>query len=164
MLLVTVLGGFARSYFLAGNDSSASALTSLISYLHAIVFSCWIFLLIGQATSSLTDKVELHRQGRSVWFCSCLRDGEFLGVTAAANSMTRMAAVGPYDSRVFFAVPMSDIFVFAVLIFLAYRWRHDTAAHKRLVLIASITIVDEATGQAPMTRITHLPYLNSVFT
>lgn len=161
LLLATVLVGFARSYFLVG--MIRAPLPNLLIHLHAIAFSCWIFLLIGQATLIATHKVELHRKaGLFGFILACVMVG--LGVMAAANSMTRMAAVGPYDSRVFFAVPMSDIFVFAVLIFLAYRWRHDPAAHKRLVLIASITIVDAATGRAPMTRITDLPYLNNVFT
>jgi hypothetical protein len=87
-----------------------------------------------------------------------------VGVMAATDSMTRIKMIGPFDARTFYAVPMFDILVFAVLIFFAYRYRHDPTTHKRLILIASITIVDAATGRDPLTKITQLPYLNNVFT
>ena len=87
-----------------------------------------------------------------------------MGVMSATDVMTRIPMVGPYDTRTFYAVPMFDVIIFAVLIFFAYRWRHGVAAHKRLILIASITIVDAATGRDPLASITHLPYLNNIFT
>lgn len=86
------------------------------------------------------------------------------GVVAATDSLRRIKMVGSIDMRTFYAVPLFDILVFAVLMFFAYYWRHDPATHKRLILIASITIVDAATGRDPLTRITTLPYLNNVFT
>ena len=161
LLLVTVLVGFAKSYFLAG--LVRAPLPNNLIHVHAVFFSCWIILLIAQACFISTKRFDLHRQVGLLGFglaCGMI----VIGIMAATDSMTRIKMVGRFDMRTFYAVPMFDILVFAVLIFFAYRWRHDPATHKRLILIASITIVDAATGRDPLTRITTLPYLNNVFT
>lgn len=161
LLLTTVLVGFAKSYFLAG--LVRAPLPNKLIHVHAVFFSCWIILLIAQASFIFTRQFNLHRQVGLLGFglaCGMI----VVGVMAATDSLTRIKMVGPFDMRTFYAVPMFDILVFAVLIFFAYRWRHDPATHKRLIFIASITIVDAATGRSPLTKITHLPYLNNVFT
>lgn len=161
LLLATVLVGFAKSYFLAG--LLRAPLPNNLIHVHAVFFSCWIILLIAQASFISTRQFNLHRQVGLLGFglaCGMI----VIGIMAATDSMTRIKMVGPFDMRTFYAVPMFDILVFAVLIFSAYRWRHDPATHKRLILIASITIVDAATGRSPLTKITQLPYLNNVFT
>jgi hypothetical protein len=161
LLLATVLVGFAKSYFLAG--LMGAPLPNKLIHVHAVFFSCWIVLLIAQASFISTKQFSLHRQVGLLGFglaCGMIA----VGVMAATDSMTRIKMVGPVDMRTFYAVPMFDILVFAVLISFAYRWRHDAATHKRLILIASITIVDAATGRSPLTKITELPYLNNVFT
>jgi hypothetical protein len=161
LLLATVLVGFAKSYFLAG--LIRAPLPNKLIHLHAVFFSCWIILLIAQASFISAKQFDLHRQVGLLGFglaCGMI----VVAITAATDSMTRIQMVGPFDMRTFYAVPMFDILVFAVLIFFAYRWRHDPATHKRLILIASITIVDAATGRYPLTKITDLPHLNNVFT
>lgn len=161
LLLATVLVGFAKSYFLAG--LLRAPLPNNLIHVHAVFFSCWIILLIAQASFISTRQFNLHRQVGLLGFglaCGMI----VIGIMAATDSMTRIKMVGPFDMKTFYAVPMFDILVFAVLIFSAYRWRHDPATHKRLILIASITIVDAATGRSPLTKITQLPYLNNVFT
>lgn len=161
LLLLTVVVGFARSYFLAG--MVRAHLPNLLIHLHAIAFSSWILLLIVQASLISRHKEALHRKFGLFGFglaCAMI----VLGVLAATDSLTRISMVGPYDMRTFYAVPMFDVLVFGVLVYFAFRWRHDPAAHKRLILIASITIVDAATGRTPLTAITQLPYLNNVFT
>lgn len=160
-LLATVLVGFAKSYFLAG--MMKAPLPNKLIHFHAALFSCWILLLVAQASLISAHRFDLHRKFGLFGFglaCGMI----VAGVMAATDSMTRIKMVGPFDMRTFYAVPMFDIIVFAVLIFFAYRWRYDPATHKRLILIASITIVDAATGRDPLTKITQLPYLNNVFT
>jgi len=161
LLLATVLVGFAKSYFLGG--LMRAPLPNKLIHLHAVFFSCWIILLIAQASFISTRHFNLHRQVGLLGFglaCGMI----VIGVMAATDTMTRIKMFGSFDMRTFYAVPMFDILVFAVLIFFAYRWRHDPATHKRLILIASITIVDAATGRSPLTKITQLPYLNNIFT
>jgi len=161
LLLTTVLVGFAKSYFLAG--LVRAPLPNKVIHVHAALFSSWILLLIAQAAFISAKRFDLHRKfGQFGFGLAC--GMSVVGVMAATDSMTRIKMVGSIDMRTFYAVPLFDIIVFAVLIFCAYRWRHDPPTHKRLILIASITIVDAATGRDPLTRITQLPYLNNVFT
>lgn len=161
VLLATVLVGFARSYFLAG--VMRAHLPNVLIHIHAALFTTWIIVLVTQAMLISGYRPDLHRKLGLIGFAlACLMT--IVGVMAATDSLRRIKMVGPIDMRTFYAVPLFDIIVFAVLIFFAYRWRHDPAAHKRLILIASITIVDAATGRYPLTKITHLPYLNDVFT
>jgi hypothetical protein len=144
LLLATVLVGFAKSYFLAG--LIRAPLPNKLIHLHAVFFSCWIILLIAQASFISAKQFDLHRQVGLLGFglaCGMI----VVAITAATDSMTRIQMVGPFDMRTFYAVPMFDILVFAVLI-----------------LITSITIVDAATGRYPLTKITDLPHLNNVFT
>ncbi|MGB0045292.1 MAG: hypothetical protein WBP91_19105 [Terriglobales bacterium] len=119
--------------------------------------------MIAQAVFISANRFDLHRKFGLFGFglaCGMI----VVGLMAATDSMTRIQMVGPFDTRTFYAVPMFDVIVFAVLTFFAYRWRHDPATHKRLILITSITIVDAATVRDPLTKITQLPYLNNVFT
>jgi hypothetical protein len=53
--------------------------------------------------------------------------------------------------------------MFATLIFFAYRARFDPAAHKRLILIATISLLDAPTGRPPFTVITARPFFDSTF-
>lgn len=161
LLLATVLVGFAKSYFLSG--LIRAPLPNKLIHVHAVFFSCWIVLLIAQASFISAKQFHLHRQVGVLGLglaCGMI----VVGILAATDSMTRIKMVGPFDMRTFYAVPMFDILVFGILFFFAYRWRHDPSTHKRLILIASITIVDAATGRSPLTKITELPFLNNVFT
>jgi len=137
LLLATVLVGFAKSYFLAG--MVRAPLPNKLIHFHALFFSCWILLLITQATLISASRFDLHRQfGLFGFGLAC--GMTIVGVMAATDSLRRIKMVGSIDTRTFYAVPLFDILVFAVLVFFAYYWRHDPSTHKRLILIASITI------------------------
>jgi hypothetical protein len=60
LLLATVLVGFAKSDFLAG--LVRAPLPNKLIHIHALLFSCWILLLIAQATLISASRFDLHRQ------------------------------------------------------------------------------------------------------
>jgi hypothetical protein len=94
LLMATVLVGFAKSYFLAG--LMRSPLPNKLIHVHAVFFSCWIVLLIAQASFISTKQFDLHRQVGLLGFC--LACGMIVvGVMAATDSMTRIKMVGPFD-------------------------------------------------------------------
>ena len=47
-------------------------------------------------------------------------------------------------AKTFYAIPIADMLVFSTLIYFAFRERFNPAAHKRLILIATITLRDAA--------------------
>ena len=52
--------------------------------------------------------------------------------------------------RAFYAISLSDMLMFSVLIYFAFRKRLDPPAHKRLVLIATFAILDAAFDRWPI--------------
>jgi hypothetical protein len=88
-----------------------------------------------------------------------------LGVLAATNGLSRgMSPPGfPLGAQTFYAVPLADMLMFATLVFFAYRARRTPASHKRLILIATIALMDAPTGRPPFAVITGHQYMDSVF-
>lgn len=154
LLFVTALVGFARSYFLAG--MIWAPLPNLLIHVHAIAFTSWIILLITQATLIAGYREDLHRKlglfgfGLAVLMVA-------LGVMAATNALTRISSFHGIDLKTFYAVPMFEILAFATLVGCAFAYRHNPAAHKRFIIVATIAIIDAAGGRAPLTSITRLP-------
>ncbi len=161
LILATVFVGFARTYFLAG--VFRAPLPSLLVHIHGAVFSTWILLLITQIALVSAGRVDIHRRlGLAGFALACLM--VVLGVLAATALMARGRSPVPvFDPQTFYAIPMGGMLIFATLIFFAYRQRINPAAHKRLILIATISILDAPTGRPPFTAITAHPFMDSVF-
>lgn len=137
-VIVTMVGsvffGFAHSYFLAG-VYNAPPLTPILR-IHGGVFSLWMLVLLVQTTLVSAGRVDLHKKlGMAGFVLACLM--VVLGVLATADSLGKGSYLPhPPDHLAFTVVPISAIFLFAVLIALAYRARKDSAKHKRLVVLA----------------------------
>jgi len=162
LILATVFVGFARTYFLAG--VLRAPLPSLIIHIHGAVFSSWILLLIAQTALVTAGRVDIHRRLGLLGFgLACLM--VTLGVLAASNSLARGFSPpgSPFDPKTFYAIPIVDMLVFATLVFFAYRARFTPAAHKRLILIATISLMDAPTGRPPFAAVTAHPFLGSTF-
>jgi FtsH-binding integral membrane protein len=130
----SVFFGFAHSYFLAG-VYNAPPLTPIL-HIHGGVFSLWMLVLLTQTTLVSAGRVDLHKKlGMAGFVLACLM--VVLGVLATADSLGKASYLPhPPDHLAFTVVPISAIFIFAVLIALAFRARKDSAKHKRLVLLA----------------------------
>ena len=81
-----------------------------------------------------------------------------LGLMAATDCLDRHAAPGEAGvaAKAFYAVPITDMLIFSTLIYFGFRNRLNPAAHKRLMLIATITLLDAAFGRWPI----HVPWWN----
>ena len=149
LILVTVFLGFARSYYLAGVFKAP--LPSLVIHIHGAVFSSWILLLLAQTSLVAAGRVDPHRSLGLLGFgLACLV--VIVGLLAATNSLARHFATGEpgVEARAFYAVPIVDMLVFSTLIYFAFRQRFNPAAHKRLILIATITLLDAAFSRWPI--------------
>lgn len=149
LMLATVFYGFARTYFLAGVFHAP--LPSTIIHVHGAIFVGWMLLLIIQTSLVSVRRVDIHRKlgffGMG-WACLML----VVGVLAATDALSRhfVAPKFPLDPATFYSIPMGDMLVFSVLIAFAYRLRKDAAAHKRLILIATIGLLDAAIARWPI--------------
>jgi hypothetical protein len=133
------IGGFWGSYFgplLTGRSEAQTVL-----HLHAAVYVAWVALFIGQVGLVAVGRVDLHRRvGRL---------GIALGITVLAvgiaTTLIRFAAwvqAGPLNQAIANAVwPLLDMVLFAAFFGLAVRWRRRPARHKRLMLVAMVTLL-----------------------
>jgi FtsH-binding integral membrane protein len=147
LLLATVFVGFAPTYYLAGVFHAP--LPSLIIHLHGAAFSCWILLLITQTSLVSAGRVDVHRRlGIAGFLLACLM--VILGIMAATDTLLRNSGPLGRDPRSFYIVPLTDMMVFATLIFFAFRARSKPAEHKRLILIATIGLSIAAIARLPI--------------
>src|SRR5947209_10078315 len=145
LLLVTVFAGFAPSYYLAG--VFRAPLPSPIIHVHGAVFSCWILLLITQASLVSAGRVDIHRRlGIAGFALACLM--VVVGVLAATNALVRNFPPGR-DALAFFIVPVTDMVVFPVLILFAFRARSNPQVHKRIILVATIALMTAPIARLP---------------
>jgi hypothetical protein len=149
LILATVFVGFARTYYLAGVFHAP--LPSLIIHLHGAAFSCWILLLMTQVSLVSAGRVDIHRRlGVAGFLLACLM--VVLGVMAATDSLVRGAGPGR-DPKFFYIIPVTDMLIFGTLILFAFRARSNPPAHKRLILVATITLMTAAIARWPLAMV-----------
>ena len=146
LLLGSVFLGFAHSYYLAGMFHAP--LPSAIIHVHGALFSSWILFLLAQTTLVAAGRTDVHRRiGIAGFLLACLM--VIVGVWAGTNALARNFASPGVDAKTFYVIPITDMLVFAVLVFFAYRARFDSAAHKRIIIIATVALMIAAIARWP---------------
>jgi hypothetical protein len=146
---VTVFVGFAPTFYLRGYmtlRADQAALSPLL-LLHGLVGTAWIALFLAQTFLVVCHRIHLHRRlgilGATV--------AAFLGIVGTMTAIDALRrGVGPFglDPRIWFlSVPLAGIVLFAVLVTTALVLRHRPEAHKRLMLLATITLLNPALGR-----------------
>ncbi len=152
LMLASVLVGFGPTYYLAGVFNAP--LPSRIIHIHAVVFSCWILLLIAQNSLASVGRVDLHRKlGVAGFVLACLM--VIVGWMAATDRLARGNAPRGVDVYFFYMVPMTDMLIFATLIFFAFRSRRDPSTHKRIIYIATVGVLIAAIARFPSSWLFH---------
>lgn len=144
---LTVFAGFSRTYFLKGFFEARTL--SLFFHVHGAVFTCWIILFVVQVTLVAAGRTDVHRRlGVAGAVLAALM--VVIGLMAAIDSARRgfTPPNGP-PALVFLVVPLADLVVFATLIAAGLWLRRRSAAHKRLMLLATISILTPAIARLP---------------
>lgn len=147
-LLITVLVGFSRTYYLNGAFGEPFVLTPLLHW-HGIAFSAWMLLLVAQTSLIAAARVDLHRRlGIAGVALAAL-----LVILGSAVAITRTSdgTIADHGAPplVFLAVPLFGMLVFCVLVAAAVYWRRQAAFHKRLMLLATLELVTAALARVP---------------
>jgi FtsH-binding integral membrane protein len=147
LMLATVFFGFAATYYLAGIFHAP--LPAPIIHLHGAAFSCWILLLVTQTSLVAAGRTDIHRRlGIAGFLLACLM--VILGVLAATNSLVRNAGPAGGDPKFFYIVPLTDMLIFATLIFFAFRFRSNPSTHKRLIFVGTVALMIAAIARWPI--------------
>ena len=146
-VVITVFAGFAPTYYLRPRFTAAPLMPLL--HLHGLVFSSWIVLFVVQTTLVAAHRTDIHRRlgilgGVIATFMILI--GFITALIRASQGATPVPGVSPLS---FLVVPLGDISVFAVLIFGGFYYRRRPDVHKRLMLLATISILAAAIARLP---------------
>jgi hypothetical protein len=157
-LLVTIVTAFGHAYFFAG--MMAAPLPSTLVHVHAFVLTAWVAL---QALQPI-----LVAAGRTAWHQTAGLAG--MAFAVAVPTMGILAVIGEVRRHaedaggltLDLAFGFAAVIAFAVLVFLGLRQRNrDLSAHKRFMLIATISILGPAIGRLPFVSGAAAPYYAS---
>jgi len=146
-LVITVFAGFAPTYYLRPYFNTAPLMPLL--HLHGFVFTSWLVLFVTQTTLVAAHRTDIHRRlGVAGGMIAVLM--VLLGVTTAlvrANQgATPLPGISPLS---FLVVPLADMFVFSILVGAGFYFRRRPDVHKRLMLLATISILAAAIARLP---------------
>ncbi|MGI9234443.1 MAG: hypothetical protein ACR2RD_12480 [Woeseiaceae bacterium] len=152
-IAVIILIGFARTFFLRAlfPDAQTFAAPEPIFLFHGAVFTAWTGFLVLQALLIRGHRVGLHRSvgwlgatlailmvaiGMYGSLIAAARPGGFIGV--------------PLPPQQFLIFPLFDMILFGLFVTLAVVWRVDPQSHKRLMILATINLVEAAIIRIPL--------------
>jgi len=149
-MLATVLVGFARSFFLRPLFPEWHSPSEAIFYVHGTAFTAWIVLLVAQTSMIAGGRTDLHRRigPFGVALAGAMVVLGTFGALIAARRATGFTDV-PIPPLQFLAVPIFDMVLFAPLVGLAAALRRNAETHKRLMLLATITLMAAAIARWP---------------
>lgn len=149
-MLLVVLVGFSRSFFLRplfpGHPSPAEP----VFYLHGALFALWIALLVLQTSLVAGNHVAVHRRigpfGAALAVAMVV-SGVHVSLVAAGRSQGFTGI--PVPPLQFLAVPLFDIAVFAAYVAIAISVRRSPQSHKRWMLLATTALLAAAVARWP---------------
>lgn len=151
LVFAAVFLGFARSFFLKPWFPGHPAPPEPFFMLHGAVFAAWFALLVVQPSLVAAGRTDLHRRlglAGAVLAVAMV----VVGIQGALMAATRPGGfIGvPIPPLVFLVIPFTDMIVFAILVGMAIARRADAQSHKRLMLIASISLLSAAIARWPL--------------
>ena len=152
-MALLVLVGFGptfyfRSLFGAPLTVSGSAELTAMTRLHGALFSVWVLLFIVQTALVAARRVAVHRR-MGVAGVVLAAAMVVVGVSTAISAAARGSAPPGADALTFLVVPLFDMVLFAGFIVAAVRARRNKEAHKRLMLLAYVSIITAAIARLP---------------
>ena len=146
-MAVTAFAGFAPSFYLRGANFSGPPLTPLVTF-HALLMTVWLLAGVLQASLILAGNRALHRT--LGWLFAALAVVIVVSGPQVGLGTIRRGAVPPgLTAEQFFVLPMAGALMFATFIGLGVWLRNSAQAHKRLMLLATISVMDAAVARMP---------------
>lgn len=113
---------------------------SMVLHVHAVVFTVWMLLLTAQVLLVLSNNVALHRKlGVFAVGWACLM--AVLGPWAAMEWQV-LKLHGPRSNPEFLCLNIVDIVGFIMLLAWGISLRKNPAAHRRMMILATVSLTD----------------------
>lgn len=153
VMALTVFIGFGPTYYMkAFSDTPSSTFSgapmTLLLQTHAVLFTAWVLLFIVQTALVAQHKLAIHRR---IGIAGAVLAASMVVVATltAINMAARGAAPEGIDPLSFLMVPLGDMFFFAVFVTAALGMRANRETHKRLMLLAYVSIIVAAVARLP---------------
>lgn len=155
-ILAAVVIGFAQTYYLRSRFTPSAL--PLFLRVHGLVFSSWIAFFLLQTGLVLVGRTSLHRT--IGWAGAALAVLMVpVGVTSGILSMRAQVDAGNVEPALaFLATPILSMVVFAILAFTALARRRQPDVHKRLILLATVSLLDAPIARWPFELLQTSPW------
>jgi hypothetical protein len=146
-MALTAFAGFAPSFYLRSASYAGPPLTSLVIF-HGVLMTIWMLANIVQTSLIAAGNRQLHRT--LGWLFAALAlliivTGPQVGI----GTIKRGALPPGLTADQFFMLPMAGAVMFALFVGLGVWQRNNAQAHKRLMLLSTISILDAAIARMP---------------
>ena len=144
---VLVLVGFARTFYL--RPLFVHLPLPSLAIVHGTVMSLWVALFVSQVWLASRGKIALHRKAG---IAGMLLMPVVLGLAVAMTVQAMRAGHTPVPQvtpQQFLAVPLFNIVVFAGLAGTGLALRKRREAHRRLMLLAMLSLLPPAIARIP---------------
>jgi hypothetical protein len=144
---ITVFAGFAPTYFL--KSAFGSPPLPPLLHIHGLIFSSWIVLFVTQTSLVAAKRTDIHRRLGILggFLAIAMLVVGFLAAVAAARRGA--SSPGGPPALQFLVVPIFDLVVFATLVGTGLFFKRRPQIHKRLLLLATITLLPAAVARLP---------------
>ncbi|MFL5542577.1 MAG: hypothetical protein ACJ8J0_26560 [Longimicrobiaceae bacterium] len=141
-----VVVGFSPTFFLRSYFGGPELTPLRIA--HGSAFTAWVALFVVQTLLVATRRTPVHRRlGVAGAVLAVAMVG--LGVALAISAARAGRAPPGQEPRAFLAIPLFDLATFAPLVAAAIWFRGRPETHKRLMLLATLSILGAAAGRLP---------------
>jgi len=145
--------GFARNYCLRA--WLGTRVITLMVHIHGLVMTAWVVLFVTQTLLVAKHRVDLHRK-LGIFGAGLAAVVLGLGIFTIIHSIERQqpGANSALFMELFVAFDGISLLVFAGLVLAGVLYRQRRAIHKRLMLIAMISLLPPAYGRL-IANVTH---------
>lgn len=137
--------GFAPTYWLP--VVRGTFIGAPIFHIHGLLFSFWTVFFVAQSALAASGRIARHRAVGLIGV-SLATSMVIIGLVAAIVSMRHSIGLGFGESaKAFSVVPVTGILVFAGLFIAAVANVRNPEVHKRLMLVATVSLLNAAVGR-----------------
>jgi len=143
-----VFAGFAPTFYLKTFFGTPEL--STLKHVHGLIFSSWIALFVTQTWLVANDRRDIHRVlgvAGALLVVVMSVVGYLLAVDSGRRGFTPDVHVTPLS---FMAIPLFDLGVFVALVAWALLLRQRSDWHKRLMLLATLSLLPPALARIAM--------------
>jgi hypothetical protein len=150
-ILMSVLVGFGRSFFLRPLFPERPSPAEPIFYIHGVAFTLWIFVFLVQVTLISRAHATAHKKIGvvSAFLVLTMIVLGIMGALTAASRSTGFVGI-PVPPLQFLAIPLFDMIIFPAFIVMAYIRRHNAQSHKRWMVLATLNLITAAIARWPI--------------